>query len=99
VKYTPELRGLYWVAVDREVGVELACWFESETTCEEIGRRTEDDGVGGQFMTNIPLVPVDTPIPRPTGIDALHPRAIRLVINAGNPASDAWKRHRLNPKK
>jgi hypothetical protein len=99
MKYTPELRGDHYVAVDREAGVELAPWFESFATCEEVGRRTEDDGINGQYMTNIPLVPVDTAIPRPTNIDALHPRAIRLVLSAGKPASEAWKRHRLNPSR
>lgn len=98
MKYSVEQRGLFFVAVDREAGVELAPWFECEQTALEIGRRTVAEEPTSQYMGGIPLVPMDTPIPRPANVDALHPKAIAKMIEAGKPASEAWKRHRLNPR-
>lgn len=99
MKFVPEQRGDFWIAVDREIGVELAPFFETRITCEEIGRRTTDEGTYGQYMTNIPLVPIDTPIPRPDHVPALHPRAIRQMLDAGKPASEAFKRNPRNPSR
>jgi hypothetical protein len=95
MKYTPEEREGKWFAVDREVGVELACWFESYTTCEEVGRRTELDDISGQYMNNIPVVPVDTPVPRPKNVKPIHP----ITIRTADSSSPAPRRHRLNPSR
>lgn len=97
MKYTPELRAGRWFAVDREAGVELACWFDNEVTCAEIGRRTEADDTTAQFMNGIPVVLADTPAPRPEGTNAVHPKAVRQALAQGKTAKEIFARHPRNP--
>lgn len=74
INYKPELRDGRWHCVDKELGIETATYFELESTAEEIGRRTEDDTQ--EFITNVPVCPYGTPVPRPQG-SVFHPKYVR----------------------
>lgn len=96
--FIPEWRDGIWFAVDFEQGVELACFFELESTAEEIGRRTSDSEA--QYITSIPVVPHGTPVPRPADL-ADHPATVARRIREGKSPflrePEHAGRHSLNP--
>lgn len=105
LKFETELREIdgdeFYVAVDIENGLELAPIFEAEETCDEIARRCTMPSPDSDYMNGIPLVPYQTPVPRPAGL-ADHPAHVARRLAQGEPAfvrggEGAQGRHPLNP--